>query len=76
MVSLSWVEHGRTPIDVLTHIFDQGPLALSSDYARKQRRCIAALASCGAISSIDLTGQPTAQWRITRRGYYFLESIS
>jgi hypothetical protein len=76
MASLSWEEHGLTPIDVLIEIFNNGPLGLESNFARRHRRAIAALASSGAVSSIDLDGNATAQWRITRRGYYFLEALS
>jgi hypothetical protein len=65
-----------TPTDVLAEIFNNGPLGLESNFARKHRRAIAALASSGAISSIDLDGNATMQWRITRRGYYLLESLS
>jgi hypothetical protein len=54
----------------LEYVYHCGPLSLQSDYSRANSAAIAALASMNLITSLDSSGQPTRQWRITAEGIF------
>lgn len=53
---------------MLASVYDDGPLSIQSNFARKHDGEIAALASTGLITSLDSNGNATRQWRITPAG--------
>jgi len=53
---------------VLITVYNDGPLSIQSDYARKHDTEIAALASAGYITTLTLACVRTRQWRLTHKG--------
>lgn len=53
----------------------RGPLAVSSDMARRKAKEVAAAASLGYISSLDAEGFASRSWHVTAKGLNFLEYL-
>jgi hypothetical protein len=70
LVSTASDKLGPILIDALEYVYHCGPLSLQSDYARANSAAIAALASMNLITSLDSSGEPTRQWRITAEGIF------
>jgi hypothetical protein len=62
----------RTDVEALAVIFHDGTLSIQGDYARSMSATVAALASRGLITSLDIEGNPTRQWRLTYQGSFAL----